>query len=704
MKAISRRALIGDGLAAAAVATAVSKIFGQTTDGLRHPGQSKSLSSVAEDKPVSLPVTKNRALFWQFPGFTDSPLGPWTRHLLQARHSRLQCWKLAIDWMADNGVTHFIGVTESWLKGAKQATYTPDWPFHYICSWTEFPKARIFPESILENNRKLFRTILGWMRDKGIKPFLHHYNHMAPFDWFRTQEELIERKLRGPLKGDRPPTRAEVTTRGKSDLAVDICANAPVYRNFMTASWREAFERLPELEGLLITLGENNYCPCAECSAGIPRRLRWDHILTPEFVKTMAGFAGLFTDTLLELGKKPMIRCYHGGGDRGLAPAMPKKATYIFKYSGYNAIDCDPDPISRFWENAGHDLWVIHDFAAQENCTGCLYINPEHSFKVVRRANEQCRISGQVAFHCDLWGSLGLAYPGMEINLEVALAAMRGQEYDEARWERFCIERLGPRGGEYMKAHKLLSAPVLNIDKVVSGNLDDGVCFGFNYHFTGPERFPGVIGELGIMGTEPHPWRSDLGPLRRYKNYLEDHPWCDDIWEKALSPGEKNPVVFWEARTAEAGQGLAMIEAMKVPLDDPYLSVHELMLTSARWIAHFAIFWRGMIHGKVYYWGANSLRTPVETQRKLAGQCLASLEEAIQALEVMKAVYYDYPPLFFHWGKGFFGNTMEEKVAHYRGILEEVRAYFEPLTSGRYYQWPNGGTWSWPERTKGYSR
>ena len=629
---------------------------------------------------------ENRGLFWQYPSLNDIPLGPWSRHLTQAQQSRIQCWKLAVDWMADNGVTHFFGVLESPIKAAKQSG-CPDWPFHYVCEWTEFPGAQVFPKAMLEHNRQEFRKVFSYMREKGIKPFLHHYNHFAPFDWLIQQPDWVE--IRTQADGKAPD-------RGTTDLTRATCANRPEYRDFMSASWRELFEHLPELEGMLITLGENNYCPCQKCSGGVPRGQKWDHILTPEFVNTMSSYAKHFSDNLYSIGKKPMIRCYHGGGDRALSQAMPKEPTYIIKYSGFNAIDCGPDPIHRFWADAGLDLWTVHEFAGLENASGGMWVNPEHSFNVVRRANEKGRFTGQVAFHNDFWGRFGMAYPGMEVNLEAGLAAFGGEDYDEERWKAYCLDRLGPYGADYLEAGKLISQPVLNIDKIVSGSLDDGLCFGFNYHFTGEMRFPGLIGELGIVGTEPHPWRSNLGPLRRFKEYLLDNQWSEDIYRKALKPGEGDPVSFWDEKVEAALRGLAIVEGLNVPEDSPHLATHELFLTASRWLTEYAKFWQGMIRGKAYYWGANGIRTPIETQRELAGKCIRCLESAVESIFTMKALYYDFPPLYMNWGKAFCGITMEEKLDHYRKELAKVKEEFEPLISGRYYQWPDGVTWTWP--------
>ena len=138
---------------------------------------------------------ENRALWWMYPGFKDEPIGPWSRHLPQAEHSRVQLWKLAIDWMADNGVTHFFGQIESYFKGADMSCATPDWPFHYVCNWKDFPGAQALPEKTLIENRKRFSNILGYMQTKGIKPFLHHFNHHAPYNWYKNQDMKFPRFL-----------------------------------------------------------------------------------------------------------------------------------------------------------------------------------------------------------------------------------------------------------------------------------------------------------------------------------------------------------------------------------------------------------------------------------------------------------------------------------------------------------------------------
>lgn len=599
--------------------------------------------------------------------------------------------------MAEQGVTHFIGVVESPFKGAKQCG-CPDWPFHYVNAWPGYEGAQVFSDAMLESYRWQFRRVLAYFSEKGIQTFLHHYNHFAPHDWYVRQSELIEARCAGGMTVDEAMER-----RKGSDLARSLCANSAVYQDFMRATWKEFFERLPELDGLLITLGEANYCPCRKCSGGVPRRERWDHVLTPEFIDTMAGYSHLFTDSLKELGKQPMIRCYHGGGDRGLAPRVPKDATYLIKYSGFNAIDCGPDPICHFWLNEGLDVWFLHELSGAENCSGGTWINPEHAYKVVARGNEK-PVGGHVAFHNPFWGVQGYAYPGMELNMEAAFSAFRGERYEESRWVSICEERLGPNGAVYLKAGQLLSVSVLNIDKVVSGCLDDGLCFMQLHHMHGRPRFPGVVGEPGIVGTEPHPWRSNLGPLRRIREYLEDQPWTEAIYTEAWKPGEGDPLAFWESCAAKAEEGLSLVEALEVDEEDPFRSEHEVMLTASRWVAQFARFWTHYIRARVYYWGANSRRTPIEVQRELANQCLDCLSEALEARVEQKSLYYDFPVHYMNYANPFSGSvTVESACEHFRAVLEDVGEEFEPLISGRYYQWPDGGTWTWPEliREKG---
>lgn len=632
---------------------------------------------------------ENRALWWQIPSFMDEPIGPWSRDLPQASHSRIQLWKRAIDWMAEYKITHFIGVIESPFKGARQSG-CPDWPFHYVCHWPDHPHAQILPDEMLQTYRTRFRLILAYLQQKGIRTYLHHYNHFAPYAWYVQQTDLIEAKLEYGI------TREKALEPPPSDLRKGLCANAVSYRSFMQASWRELFHQLPELDGLLITLGEANYCPCKLCSGGVPWRERWDHILTPEWSGTMAKFACLFKDTLTDLGKQPMIRCYHGGGDRGLSPLMPKGVTYVIKYSGMNAIDCGPDPICHFWLNEGHDLWFLHELSGAENCSGGMWVNPEHSYNVVARANTK-PVTGQLAYYNPYWGMQGMAYPGMELNLEAGLKAFNGEEYDQQEWIDICNERLGPRGEVYLQAGRLLSKAPLNIDKVASGSIDDGSCFMQHHHLTGPNRPPGVVGEPGLGGLEPHPWRSKLGPLRRIRERLVDVPWDDDIMQTAWHAGEENPLAFWDNCVDETLKGLEMIEALDVTEDDPCHSQHEVLLTAARWVGQFSKHWKGMLYARIYYWGANSLRTPLKIQQTLAQYCIECMQQVVDAQASLKALYYDFPVLYMNFAKPFSGaTTVEQSFRHYQAILEKIVAEFEPLTSGRYYQWPDGGTWNWP--------
>ena len=628
---------------------------------------------------------KNRALWWQYPSMTDVPVGPWSAHLPHTNENVIQHWKLAIDWMADLEVNVFIGSLVSFLKGPGQGqisnwrVFMADWPFPAVCKWEKYPYAQVYPDRFIKENRKNINILLEYFHKKGIKTYLHHYNYFAPYEWWRRQPSLINKRVNPEIKledqGLFPSLEYDPVP-----LAKNVCPNEPLYQEFMRDSWKELFTHLPELDGLLITLGENRRCPCEECTGGLGE---FGTAFSTNSLRTHTKFAEMYKDTLLKLKKEPMIRCWHGGGDKEYAKAMPKGLTYLIKYSGFNSIDCGPDPVYRFWKNEGHRLWAVHEVSGAESGGPFTWINPEWVYKVSERAKKKMAIEGEVAFHNEYLGRVGHTYPGMTINMESALRAFNGEEYDNKLWEKRCIERLGPNGAIYFKAGKLYSQIALNIDKVVSGPTD-GVAFCVNYYFTGPPDHPLVIG--GLPGTEPHPWiRDNVAVLRQYEEYLKDNPWCKDILSKAIKPGQIDPVSFLKDKWEKAKEGLSLIEKIKISPEDPTYTTHQVMLLSARWAVEVAKFWFSIVWAKIIYYGVKSPVTPFSQKPKLAKECLKNLDEVVNAVWEMNALYYQFPPRYFDWGKGLNTKPIELKLAHYKKERDKVREEFSPLLEGKLF-------------------
>jgi len=619
---------------------------------------------------------KHRALWWQYPSLTDVPVGPWSGHLPHTNENVIQHWKLAIDWMADLGMNVFIGSLVSYMKSAGQPQlrdwrcYMSDWPFHMVCKWEKYPHAQVYSDRFLEETRKQVNILLDYFRKKGIRPYLQHYNYFAPYEWWKRQPDLVNKQTR-------PEDAALFPVPGYNpvQLSKNICPNEPLYQKFMQDSWRELFQRLPGLEGLLITLGENRRCPCFKCTGGE------SCYNSTAGLKTHVKYTEMYKATLKAMNKDPMVRAWHGGGDEASARAMPKGMTYIIKYSGFNSIDCGPDLIHRFWRDEGHRLWVVHEVAGSESGGPFTWVNPDWVYQVNERAQKEMKIEGAVAFHNEYMARLGHTYPGMTVNMEAALRAFNGEAYNEKQWEKRCAERLGPNGAIYLKAGKLYSQIALNIDKVVSG-LTDGVAFCFNYYFTEPAGFPGVVGDAS---TEPHVWtRGNVAILRQYEEYLKDNPWQEDILTKAIKPGQIDPVSFLKEKWDEAKKGLALVEKLKIGQDDPTHTTHQVMLLSARCAVETARYWHAMVWGKILYYGFRSSCTPFARKVNLAKQCLQMLDEAVAAIWEMTGLYRQFPARYFDWGKGLNSeNTIEKKLAHCRKERDKVAAELAPLLEGK---------------------
>ncbi len=637
---------------------------------------------------------KNRILWWQYPSFSDAPIGPWSIDIPRIDEEPLHHWERAINWMADNGVNIFIGNLGSYVKEMMRYSNCGDWPFGLICEWPEFPNAQLFSNYYLKTMRQVTNYLIELFHQRGIRVFLHHYNHFLPYQWFIRQPSLVERKR------DSNNLIPDFSPYNQTLIVKSVCPNAPEYRKFMQASWQELFQHLPDLDGLLITLGESNWCPCRECTGGVPIDGKWQHAIRYEQLETMRKFADLYVETIQSLGKEPLLRTWHGGGDEEISKSMPKGPIYLIKYSGFNSIDCNPDPIYRYWENAGHRLWVVHEVSGAEPGGPCTWLNPKWVSQVNARATKQMNIEGSVVFHNNYQGRIDQVFPSTFFNMEAALQFFQGISYDKAYWEKRASDLLGPNGGTYLKASELYSQIILNIDKVV-GSPEDGIAFSWNVHFVGDKTssWPGVVGEFGAKGTEPHPWvRENIGVLRHYKRYLEDHPWTKNIAEKAIPIGYIDPLVFIKEKWELALEGVKIIEKIPHGNDGPYATIHRIFLLSARWAAELGRFWYSLLRAKVFWWGANSLCSDIATQKELAQKCLTDLDEVINAVWQMQSFFYEFPFSYMCWGRALSNRTLEEKLSHFRKIRDEVAQHFAPLLEDKVFKWPTIVHFTWPDK------
>jgi len=627
-------------------------------------------------------------LWWQYPSLSDAPVGPWSLDLPRADDDPWHHWERAIDWMADLGINVFVGSADSYLKGAGHSQ-CPDWPFALVCEWPEFPGAKTFSNWRLQHRRNSFNRIIGHFHKRGIRVHLHHYNFFAPYQWLIRQPGMVQKRL---ILGD----VKEMPADSPEILARSVCANDPAYRAFMEASWRELFHHLPELDGLLISMGESNRCQCTECCGRLPGEKEPDYNSAPQRLTTFSRFAQLYIDTLRSLGKEPMLRAWHGGGDEEIAKAMPRGPVYVIKYSGFNSIDCDPDPLYRYWRDAGHKLWVVHEVGGNENAGPCTWLNPSWVAAVNDRAVKQMPIDGSVAFHNNFMARLDQVYPPVFFNMEAAARVFNGQADDPQFWKSRTKELMGPLAGTYLEAGKLYSQVVLNIDKVVSSPTD-GICFCFHNPMLG-RGWPGVVGEKASDGTEPHPWlRGDVAVLRMYRRYLEDHPWSEDIARRAIPSDQQDPLQYLKHLWDQAKASVALLEKKSAPVEPAFVSSHWIIYLSARWAEQFGRFWFHLLRAKLHWWGANGLLSKLPVQQQLAKNCLADLDEVIDAVIELQSLFLEFPSQYIHWGRAERSCGMATKLSLYRRTRTEVEQHFFPLLNGRVFKWPSVEHYEWPE-------
>jgi len=103
------------------------------------------------------------------------------------------------------------------------------------------------------------------------------------------------------------------------------------------------------------------------------------------------------------------------------------------------------------------------------------------------------------------------------------------------------------------------------------------------------------------------------------------------------------------------------------------------------------------LRAKLHWWGANGLLSKLPVQQQLAKNCLADLDEVIDAVIELQSLFLEFPSQYIHWGRAERSCGMATKLSLYRRTRTEVEQHFFPLLNGRVFKWPSVEHYEWPE-------
>jgi len=578
---------------------------------------------------------EHRGIWYFLPSFFEYSLGPWQSQL-PANPDLTRLWKQTIDWYADNGL-NFIVIHlgpyggEAVPIGADRIRF--GWGYHYVLNFERFPEARCLDADFVKRNQAIVRQVTEYGREKGVAVYTHHYNFMAPRSFVDAHPEITH--LEFLRQGNFVDAHGKLQCWDMRRLLYyDVCWNKPLFREFMVSCFQEYHEMFPAAAGILVTPGERARCQCIECigerrSPQAAKVARYQD--SPAKRKTIAHFVRVFTKTLNDMGKRPLVRSWIAGVNSKWIDVLPKGVTYVTKYSVFDLTDGGPDPIVLPWIKAGHDMWLMKEITGVENA-GPMVLTPPAAFDRIAANCRKLGVKGVMGVCNSEWGLLHRHRRVQHAN-ELLFANSFGKR--RARPKQVCADFysgiFGKSGPTVLEAARQYMEVPFNMSRVIGSKLEGFTCeFAFHFaDFFGKRKgHPGTIG----LGEEPNKWLSrEIVPLQRYVSYLKEHPW-DDAFRAKVTGNGKDPIEFLETVTTSARQGLAGLASLETQIAPEAKPEMALLLNSARFARALGLQWTHWFRARLYYTGALGTAS-LDIRRELARKAVHEYEAGLEALK-----------------------------------------------------------------------
>ncbi len=439
--------------------------------------------------PDALPL---RGLWWYYPSFLEFPVGPWG-DVRPGETSTLRLWKDCLSWLADHGINAaflHIGPFGRDRNPAVNDRVRTGWGFHYVLDFKRFPEARVMDPAATARNRTLLQAICAHGRSRGVAVSTHHYNFSATRGFVAAHHDELALRPTGS-KGEVRELELGFCDQ-KHAVHRHLCWNVPIYRDYMDSCWTELLEAVPDLEGILVTPGENARCPCVECVGPTDDPLAV-YKAVPQRVATLAGFVTHFAATVRAAGRKPFVRAWAAGTTGPWMAAFPRGVPYLLKYSNFDVMDGGPDPALAAWVAAGHTVVFTPEIGGGENGGPIPWRRPGYLPEVVR-LGRLAGCAGVVGVMNSEHGYLVCEHP-VQYLPTILFAHAAATEADDTElsvaWDRSVF---GPRGADVHAALAACSEIVFLLPRIVH-EPDEGFTWPFPYHFVAG-GWPGSLGKV----------------------------------------------------------------------------------------------------------------------------------------------------------------------------------------------------------------
>jgi len=550
--------------------------------------------------------------------------GPWDNNMPR-NLDVFSKWKKFIDWMKRNR----LNVNITCFDGSS-------WDLHKYLHFDENPESRVFDEETVDSNIELMKQALAYAKENGIQSFIHHYNFMAPINFVKSHPS-VRNKLLETLGASKLP---------EGMIIGNICWNEPEYKDFLINIWKELFKRFPELDGLLVTYGEPIYCKCKECQ---------------KREETGLDFINTYIKTLRGMGKTPLIRTHYEARIPGQwYNIWPREdAIYVIKYSLFDCVTEEPDPVIAKWVESGHKVWITKDLYG-ENSGGLVWGNPKFIRNILYNSYK-LGVTGVIGFHNKAHEFRSFYCKTLELNMEAFIKYSHNpKEYREEDWVRYLSKIFGEKVGRtVLRSLESSSKGIFAVSKVI-GEYFEGYTFRWtpNIHFTSEGIWPNANLPSGwgrnlTFGLEdeilvpPEHWRRDIVTLKEIIDHLSKNQWSEDLLEK-IKGRRKSPTEFLEETAMKVEEaGMALMEAyLKGEIKEEASMEYSALYSSIQVIKHLNLYWKHLLAARIYYSAVKSVINK-NLKRRLASMCISEFKQAVDHLDAMKTYpFYSAKPFF----------------------------------------------------------
>lgn len=570
--------------------------------------------------------------WWHSPSLLEPMPGPWAGYEIYGMDT-VAAWKKIIDYHRDKGFNLIITQIQPHFKDRVLL----GWGYHYLLDFDKFPEARTFSPDFVHRNQQTVKAILDYAVNAGIKIMLHQYNFMAPKKFVEHHDELHRKwRLNGDRLLDDPMDMGNV--RAIADrlgvLYGNLCWREPVYKQFMLSCWDELFSKFPELQGLLQTPGENQFCLCEACTGLSDRpvkdlfagRNKRCHEVTGDFTHT-------FNQNMKEHKKLGVMRLWYIKGDfpdgKTKADFYPKDLPYMSKYHWFDCVDTGPDPVIKEWIDDGYEMWVSKELWG-ENAGPVQWHRPDYFEKLVQTCRD-LGVSSLVSHQNNDWGTAGIPGFLQHLNLECFANAIQHPESSYNPGTAY-KNKFGNAASVIREAVELYSYFVLNITKLVILGGE-----GYTFSMIHPVSLP-----QAKIGRVVDDWiRGDVGQLADYVKYFSKHHWDETMIGKLFTSGI-DPFTLIDRWLVNCDRAIELLESVKSQIAIEVKGELNWIMVSARLCRHQAEEYYYACRAAMRYYAWHNPAN-ADSAGQLEAEMMILMDKAIQATEKQREDMLELP-------------------------------------------------------------